>query len=495
MAVPLFIFAATICRFIRDPAWCDPDGQLAKVLEYRPGTQQSEIDKLDTTYRPVLDRLLLGSEASKASLLEEFQTVVGEIVLLAEPLPIRPLTRLLGVEENVVVRRLKPLHSVLRVPDSPESPVRIFHLSFRDFLVDPKKADKPEKYPFWVNERKTHERLAVRCLELLSEEAGLKKDICGLRLPGTCRSEIDRKIIDTNLPLDVQYACRYWVYHWKESQHLIRDGDLVDCFLTRHLLHWLEALGLLGWVSESIGIVNDLLGLLDQEGSDKVSAFLLDTRRVYHSAIVFAPTKSVVRSTFQDQLPGWLTLLPEVELDWDMCIQTLEGHSHSVQSLWDATTGACTATLKGHTVSVQSVAFSHDSKTLASASGDTTIKLWDATTGTCTIVMRLEFDKTGSSLLTDIGTFTLNNLSLLPTASTAAPALEVSKVMASSLLQHINRLGVGLSEDNAWITWDSYKMLWLPSTYRPGRSDTTASTAAIGCPSGRVLFFGVLGQS
>jgi hypothetical protein len=33
--------------------------------------------------------------------------------------------------------------------------------------------------------------------------------------------------------------------------------------LTRHLLYWLEALGLLGWISESIGMVDDLLGLLD----------------------------------------------------------------------------------------------------------------------------------------------------------------------------------------------------------------------------------------
>ncbi|KAK3897806.1 hypothetical protein C8A05DRAFT_38616, partial [Staphylotrichum tortipilum] len=262
MAVPLFIFAATICRFIRDPAWCDPDGQLAKVLEYRPGTQQSEIDKLDATYRPVLDRLLLGSEASKVSVLKEFQTVVGSIVLLAEPLPIRPLAGLLGVPEKAVVCRLKPLHSVISVPASPESPVRIFHLSFRDFLVDPGKANKQEKYPFWVDERQTHERLAVRCLALLSTGDRLKKDVCGLLLPGTRRSEV-QDIIDTSLPPDMQYACRYWVYHWKESKRLIRDGDLVDQFLQRHLLHWLEVLGLLGWISESIGMVDNLLGLLD----------------------------------------------------------------------------------------------------------------------------------------------------------------------------------------------------------------------------------------
>jgi hypothetical protein len=263
MAVPLFIFAATVCRFIRDPAWRDPGGQLAKVLEHQSRTQQSEIDKLDATYRPVLDQLLPDSKPAKRSIVDEFRTVVGPIVLLAEPLSVRSLARLLDIAENVVFRRLEPLRSVLNVPASPESPVRIFHLSFRDFLVDPDKADEPEKYPFWVDEGETHKRLAVRCLQLLSTEDRLKKDVCGLRLPGTRRSEIDQTIIDTNLPLDVQYACRYWVYHWKESKCLIRDDDLVDQFFKRHLLHWLEALGLLGWISESISMVDDLLGVLD----------------------------------------------------------------------------------------------------------------------------------------------------------------------------------------------------------------------------------------
>jgi hypothetical protein len=110
MAVPLFIFAATVCRFIEDQAWSDPAGQLRKVLLYRPGTQQSEINKLDATYRPVLDHLVVGhSEAAKKSLVEEFRSVVGSIVLLVEPLSTSSLAHLLDIPRSTIDGKLVSL--------------------------------------------------------------------------------------------------------------------------------------------------------------------------------------------------------------------------------------------------------------------------------------------------------------------------------------------------------------------------------------------------
>ena len=49
--------------------------------------------------------------------------------------------------------------------------------------------------------------------------------------------------------------------------------------------------------------------------------------------------------------------------------------------LWDAASGVEIKKLEGHSGSVTSVAFSGDSKYIASGSGDNTVRLWDAATG------------------------------------------------------------------------------------------------------------------
>ena len=180
-------------------------------------------------------------------------------MLLTDPLPVSSLARLLSRSQIDVDSKLRQLHSVLNIPTDSDAAVKLLHLSFRDFLTD---HENREANPFWVDERETHARLADRCLELLLSEGVLERDMCGLRWPRTLRSEISPHAISAALPPDVQYACRYWAYHWKESTRKIQDGDLVNQFLASHILYWLEALGTIGRTQESISIVDDLLGLL-----------------------------------------------------------------------------------------------------------------------------------------------------------------------------------------------------------------------------------------
>ena len=89
------------------------------------------------------------------------------------------------------------------------------------------------------------------------------KDICGLQSPGISRAAIDPQTIDGRLPAEIQYACLYWVSHIQQGMKRVRDNDQVHDFLTRHFLHWIEALSLMGRASESIGIIKTLQALVE----------------------------------------------------------------------------------------------------------------------------------------------------------------------------------------------------------------------------------------
>ncbi|KFY92530.1 hypothetical protein V498_04889 [Pseudogymnoascus sp. VKM F-4517 (FW-2822)] len=347
-------------------------------------------------------------------LVEEFLQVIGSIIILASPLSAASLDRLLGVPEGTVDSRTDLLHSVLSIPSRPDHPIRLLHLSFRDFLVD---TEKRETNPFWVDEKDAHNKFVTRCLKLLSTSENLKKDICNLRTPERPRADVDKQTIDSHLPSDIQYACQYWVYHLKESGSIICDNDQVHNFLKCHFLHWLESLSFIGRLRESIGMVDNLMAIIEPMKSSQISRFLHDAKRfilsycsiadlsplqLYSSALTFAPQKSIIRNTFQDYIPDWIVQEPNTDLEWNAVLQTLEGHSSAVISVsfshdskllasasvdktvkvWDAATGTLQQTLEGHSDPVSSVAFSHNSKLLASASDDSTVKVWDAATGT-----------------------------------------------------------------------------------------------------------------
>src|SRR2546423_14745292 len=72
------------------------------------------------------------------------------------------------------------------------------------------------------------------------------------------RGDFGPKIVENCLPADVRYACRYWVHHVIEARKPLRDQDAVYTFLQKHFLHWLEALSLIGRISDSIAMIGNL---------------------------------------------------------------------------------------------------------------------------------------------------------------------------------------------------------------------------------------------
>lgn len=228
MAVPLFIVAATIFRFVHDHHE-DARERLATMLTSQ---RLGHMSQLAQTYMPVLKQLVASKDkrhtADAERLYAEFRTIVGAIITMAEPLSRVALASLLQLPANAVVFRLKPLHSVLQIPAARDAPIRLLHLSFGEFLTSSEISDRP----YAVNGTATHAMLLTKCIGLLSRDPhGLRENICGLDYPGQPRWDLTPDQVVEHLPVEMQYACRHWVYHAQQSRRKAYDNDVVHTFL------------------------------------------------------------------------------------------------------------------------------------------------------------------------------------------------------------------------------------------------------------------------
>jgi hypothetical protein len=250
--VPLFISAVTLCRFINDANWV-PQDRLKEIIN----DQSKYVSKMASTYLPVLKQLLIGQNKQETQqLVKEFRQIVGAIIVLATPLSVSALSNLLDLEPNKIQIRIDRLHSVLNIPAESrlsDRPVRLLHQSFRDFLLDNETKEMEGGKQFWVHKKMVHQNLTYQCLDVMRRK--LRKNICDL--PDDClqRNDISSDSVKRHLPPELRYACRYWAQHLVQSQEQARMLAMALSTLKVHLLHWVEAMSILGILSEVLEII------------------------------------------------------------------------------------------------------------------------------------------------------------------------------------------------------------------------------------------------
>jgi len=250
-AAGLFIYAATTLRFIQDSI-DGPEEQLSLVLSAtKPSLLATE--HLDGIYTTLLQHSFLGRRGSQECerLAGRFREMVGSIVVMFNTMPARNLAQLLQMSFNIVSRTLNSLRSVLHVPEDESQSVRLFHLSFRDFLLDSERCSDSR---FQIDEKERHTSLFRKCMLHISQ---LQENMCDLWGPGVLITEIPNDTIQKCIPPHVQYACRYWLDHWRLGNLLAMEEDIktIREFLGQHILHWLEGLSLIGEVSNGAQMI------------------------------------------------------------------------------------------------------------------------------------------------------------------------------------------------------------------------------------------------
>lgn len=241
----LFIWASTACRYIREGRRLAMK-RITKLLNQhlKGAGPEKQLDQIYTTV--LIDSIQQGySEEEREEIYQTLREVLGSIVVLFSPLSMDSLATLRGIPLSDIKETLADLHTIFNMSSQPSAPIRLHHPTFRDFLID---KERCYDLNFWVDAKQAHKALADSCLALM--ETLLKRDICRLGSPGILSENIDPSRIKQCISPELQYACLYWVEHYRQSGAPLRDGDRAHQFLQKHLLHWLEAINLIGKSSE-----------------------------------------------------------------------------------------------------------------------------------------------------------------------------------------------------------------------------------------------------
>ncbi|KAL4972605.1 hypothetical protein BDW66DRAFT_154582 [Aspergillus desertorum] len=408
-AVPLFIFAATVCRFVADKDF-DPEERLREFSTNSTGS------KMDDTYRPVLNQLLVKDEKDRDKLIEEFQKIIGVVITLASPLSLSSLAELLETPESQISIRLDLFHSVLTIPDDPKLPIRTLHLSSMIIwwmsLLASSSDDKTIKLWDPANGALKH---------TLEGHSGPVRSVVFSQDGRLLTSGSDDKTIKLWDPAtDGQLLAsgsgdatiKLWdpatgaLKHTLESHSgpvrsviFSKDGHLLASSSDDNAIKlWDPAIGALKHTleghSDAVGSVafspdGQLLASGSHDGTVKLGILLPAPSSIPWKAILILASGShddtinlwdLVTGALKDALVGHSSLVLSVAFSPDGHLLA-SGSCDRTIKLWESATGAVKPILDGHSRPVQLVSFSKDGHLLASSSDDNTIKLWDTATG------------------------------------------------------------------------------------------------------------------
>ncbi|KDQ08126.1 hypothetical protein BOTBODRAFT_38228 [Botryobasidium botryosum FD-172 SS1] len=206
----------------------NPAAKLSQLLaELRTGHAAEE--KMDEIYFSVLRAY----DWDNLDFKPDYDLVMGTILALKTPISVSALQTLHpGINITNLLSRLGVLLTGWR---NANQPVRILHLSLRDFLT----ARAPSSAPFYINEKDHSRRLGLVCLAALNE--GLKEDSPGIGYLDSDSPGVPA-VSKSQVPEELWYACEFWVAHVVEFDVPV-PADLIELlrkFLSVRLIPWLE---------------------------------------------------------------------------------------------------------------------------------------------------------------------------------------------------------------------------------------------------------------
>ncbi|ELU37593.1 peptidase C14 [Rhizoctonia solani AG-1 IA] len=237
----LFIYAATICRYIKSANKMKTLKKAVKVIIDSGSAPMEKGDEriIDELYKTILDNAFEGTELNEANR-RTMRDVLETAVCTTEPMSLDAMASLLQLDSAEQAEALLgPLRSVLNVTKKAKL-VTALHASFPDFILSQGRSGN-----YYCNPNTRHATIAEACLRLI-DSAEPKFNICALPSSFLLDSQVkdlDRRIAQSISP-GLVYACRYWTTHLSLSEHTSSLIGLVHGFFHSRLLLWMEVVNL-----------------------------------------------------------------------------------------------------------------------------------------------------------------------------------------------------------------------------------------------------------
>ena len=158
-----FIYASTVAEFIESPHH-SPEERLNIVfgLATTPD-EESPFTELDVFYRQIFSAV---ANFNVKDILEALSILFLADVECIEKSP-RAIERFLSFSPGRVRIILSDLHSAIGLPEEDDGPIRVFHASLIDFLLDPARSGD-----YYIDVNAAHASITRRLIKFIMQEEG-----------------------------------------------------------------------------------------------------------------------------------------------------------------------------------------------------------------------------------------------------------------------------------------------------------------------------------
>ena len=241
MSGTLFIYAATVCKYIDQRGSCGIPQRLSDVVNFISETSFGVTQPLDVLYKRILDTAYESTNPRERS---DIGMVLRAIVYVYNPLSMSATSLLVQMSSKRVQAALAFLHSLIFIPSSQHHAkhISIFHASFYDFI-----SNQNMSLEHYLDPCVSHKSLALQCLSLMDKEWSAEINVSYLA---------ERRYGDISESL--AYACSSWVLHFTYSGNDNNESAELKHFFQRHLLRWMDCLSILGKLGTAMNLLHKL---------------------------------------------------------------------------------------------------------------------------------------------------------------------------------------------------------------------------------------------